>query len=69
MSISRCKFCGSVVNTGHASCKECTQYCMTKCKIASNTTTSWHKEPCTKCAHNPYIKMFSLGALIPEERK
>lgn len=58
-----CKFCGKELfierykgdeNREH-SCGECERYCMTKCAIASNTRTSWHKEPCVSCKHNPYV--------------
>lgn len=62
----KCKFCGKAFTSekytapthGSRSCGECTRYCMTKCKIASSTTTSWHREPCTLCEHNPYKRRY-----------
>lgn len=57
----KCKFCGKEITTekylnpeSEKSCGKCTQYCMRECEIAKSTTTSWHKEPCTECEHNPY---------------
>ena len=60
--IKTCKFCGNPVSiqkfTGDEDreydCGKCSQYCMQKCKEALKTTTSWHKEPCVSCKHNPY---------------
>ncbi len=50
-----CKFCGKPINSsGTESCTDCTRYCMSKCKEALNTNTSWHSEPCVSCKHNPY---------------
>ena len=56
MAPTFCKFCGRKVTHGHSSCPECTRYCHTKYPIASSPSTSWHKEPCTSCKHNPYNK-------------
>ena len=56
-----CKLCGKEFSSGYYIYKEssptcglCSEYCMKKCKIASNTTTSWHSEPCISCTNNPY---------------
>lgn len=55
-----CKFCGKEFNVAYYigkkmyTCGECSSYCMKHCEIASCTTTSWHKEPCVSCEHNPY---------------
>lgn len=56
-----CKFCGKEIHNGkylnnrkEGSCGECGSYCMKKCEKASNTSMSWHKEPCVSCKHNPY---------------
>ena len=58
-----CKLCGAAIkNTAtylnsdgrKYTCGECGSYCMNKCEIASRTTTSWHREPCVSCEHNPY---------------
>lgn len=56
----KCKFCGNDVHIEHYlhkneySCGKCSEYCMKYCEIASKCDTSWHKEPCTSCEHNPY---------------
>lgn len=55
-----CKFCGKEFKAAYYiskkvhTCGECSSYCMKQCEIASCTTTSWHKEPCVSCEHNPY---------------
>lgn len=62
MNTKKCKFCGKEIfierykgdEDKEYSCGECERYCMTKCAQASNTSTSWHTEPCVSCEHNPY---------------
>lgn len=52
-----CKFCGKekIGLTSECSyCQTCGQYCLHKCKIASSTQASWHREPCISCKYNPY---------------
>lgn len=50
-----CKFCGEPINSAETeSCGKCTRYCMSKCKEALNSNTSWHSGICLTCKHNPY---------------
>ena len=57
---SNCKFCGKKVSSEKylsnpsRYCGECSSYCMKQCPKASLCSTSWHKEPCVSCEHNPY---------------
>ncbi len=58
---TRCKFCGKKINGTHYltpveqhSCAECGSHCMKQCPEAAKCGTSWHKEPCVSCTHNPY---------------
>lgn len=62
--MKQCKFCGKPINVlkwigddREYHCGECVRYCMDKCELALNTNTSWHKEPCVSCEHNPYAIM------------
>lgn len=59
--MKQCKFCGKPINVlkwigddREYHCGECVCYCMDKCELALNSNTSWHKEPCVSCEHNPY---------------
>lgn len=59
--MKQCKFCGKPINVlkwigddREYHCGECVRYCMDKCELALNSNTSWHKEPCLSCEHNPY---------------
>ena len=60
-----CKFCGKEFNSAYFltesehSCGECSSYCMKNCEIAKNTRSSWHKESCVSCKHNPYRKNYT----------
>lgn len=55
-----CKFCGKEFSAAYYigkkeyTCGICSSYCMQSCKIASKTTTSWHRQPCISCDNNPY---------------
>lgn len=63
--MKECKFCGNQLSVEkfinddgrEYSCGECSRYCMTNCKEALKSGTSWHTEPCISCEHNPYAKL------------
>ena len=55
-----CKFCGREIHVEkyltkrEYSCGKCSEFCMKSCDKAKLCGTSWHKEPCISCVHNPY---------------
>lgn len=68
-----CKFCGKEFSAAYYigkkdyTCGKCSAFCMKECPTASQTTTSWHKEPCISCEHNPYTPWYTieLGKAYP----